>query len=309
MCGIIYQRRYDGVPAHSFVERQYNRQKSRGSEGFGFVAVTPKGVRVRRAETESKIMQYLAKEKAAEILFHHRLPTSTPNLLDCAHPIMVRQPQCRYVYYVVHNGIIRNAEELKKEHAKQGIAYTTTVTETTTTRRHTYTQELFVDSEALAIDLALYLEGKQDCLRARGSIAVVALQVDKNTKKPTALYFGHNAGSPLLAERTAEYFTLASEYGNLNIPADTLYRYDYPTDKMQEMKKVIPTYAEYMEFVWNDSYSEFAEIEHYCGALAEQQKELLKCIKIAEQSDNHEELWDLWEQYHELELELREFDY
>jgi glutamate synthase domain-containing protein 1 len=243
------------------------------------------------------------------LLFHHRLPTSTPNLLDCTHPITLRHAQFRYAYHVVHNGVISNAEDMHREHEKQGIDYTTTVTENTITRRHTYTKTQFVDSEALAVDLALLLEGKQDCLKSRGSIAVIALQTDNNTQRPTALYFGHNAGSPLLAERTAHYFTLTSEYGSEALRDDALYRYDYQTDKITMEEDVIPAYATPMGLVWNDDYGDDGDIEGYCEALAEQQKELLKCIKIAEQSNNDEELSDLWEQYHELELELREFDY
>lgn len=90
MCGIVYVRRHDGKPAAKSVRKRYHNQKARGTEGFGYVAVqNGRVVSVARAQTEHEIMQKLEQETADEILFHHRMPTSGPNVEEMAHPILV----------------------------------------------------------------------------------------------------------------------------------------------------------------------------------------------------------------------------
>src|SRR5688572_20172174 len=116
MCGIIYARRFDGKAVGEIVAKRYRAQRSRGHAGFGYAAVG-EAVAVRRAEIERHILEPLTASRASEILFHHRLPTSTPNVLDATHPIVVSHVSLTHEYYVVHNGIIDNADELHATHS------------------------------------------------------------------------------------------------------------------------------------------------------------------------------------------------
>ena len=90
--------RSDGLPASKPVQRRYTAQKSRGVRGFGYIAVeNGKIKRVVRSTTEAGIERELKQETASEILFHHRLPTSTPNVEDSTHPIVIKNKLLKYM--------------------------------------------------------------------------------------------------------------------------------------------------------------------------------------------------------------------
>lgn len=231
--------------ANKAVLKRYHKQKSRGREGFGFIEIKD-GVVIggKRAEDEKDILKALEESTADEILFHHRFPTSTPNFIESTHPIEVKHRSLKYTYYVVHNGIIQNDEEMKKEHEKEKFVYTTAIKKQWITKGNVYSEAMFNDSEALAIDFAKSIE-KGTPMKSKGSIATIALQVDKKTKKAVALFYGRNTGNPLKVEQGKDLFGLSSESGK-EIKVNTLYRYDYATGTITDEYKTIglPAYSQ-----------------------------------------------------------------
>ncbi len=242
MCGIIHCKSLDGKKACKSVLKRYTTQKNRGTQGFGFIEILNDViVGIKRAETEKEILEMLAKSEAPEIMFHHRFPTSTPNFVESTHPIFVSHESLLYNYYVVHNGVISNDEDLKKKHNEKGFVYTTDTQKQYLTRGETYNYDVeFNDSEALAIDFALSVENKTK-MESRGSIALVALQVEKSTNKVVALFWGHNDGNPLKLENYKGFFALSSESGKA-INEDILYKMDYPSLEISEEEKDIGIY-------------------------------------------------------------------
>lgn len=213
MCGIVYVKRKDGKSAVKSVKKRYQKQKFRGMEGFGYVAIkNDRIVSYQRAATEHEIMQKLEKEDAPEILFHHRFPTSTPNMEEQAHPLKISNPGFEFDYYVVHNGVIRNAYLRKIDHEKYGMEYSTDLRQLwqTTSKKAYYVSDVptkFNDSEALAVDTALVLEGKLQSIDSEGPAAVIALKV-KDGKVIERIYYRNN--NPLKYLDTSHMVTLTS---------------------------------------------------------------------------------------------------
>lgn len=237
MCGLVQGKRKGNFPIANAVLKRYENQKSRGTEGFGYIAVKDGYIKsVERAETEDEIRKKLEKETSNEILFHHRRPTSTPNYEELAHPMVIKDDCFKHDYYIIHNGIIRNASELKEEHEKLGIKYQTELLEIKKTVAKTKTKERvsetvythkFNDSEALAVELALYFEGKKDAIDAMGAVAFIGYETDKKGKV-LKMHYGRNT-NPLMIEENGDLFFLRSEDGNDDIEKDTITTVDYIT--------------------------------------------------------------------------------
>lgn len=243
MCGIIHCKRADNGLASRIVKKRYEKQKSRGSEGFGFIELLEgKVIGEARAQSENEIMAKLEKSKADEILFHHRYPTSTPNFIEATHPIKISSKKLKYLYYVVHNGIITNDSELYKQHILAGYSYSTKIEKRWTTKKTVYVETIWNDSEAIALDFVEMIEKGQD-MQAKGTAALIALQVDKKTKKAVALYYGRNDGNPLKIENNRDFFCLSSESGK-ELPSHTLYRYDYKTHITTQTFEKIGSYPQ-----------------------------------------------------------------
>lgn len=246
MCGIIYCRSTErGKKVCKSVLKRYQSQKTRGKEGFGFVEVK-EGIiiGIQRAQTEKDILEKLAKSEADEILFHHRFPTSTPNFVESTHPIFVSHEGLMYNYYVVHNGILSNDDELREEHLLKGFDYTTDTQKQYVTKGVTYYYETeYNDSEALAIDFALSIE-KNRKIESRGSIALVALQVDKVTNAVVSVYWGRNKGNPLKVEDYHAFLSLSSETGK-DVEDGQLFKLDVATLEIYKEKKEIGFYFDY----------------------------------------------------------------
>jgi len=85
----------------------------------------------------------------------------------------------------------------------------------------------FNDSEALLWEVALYLEGKQDEVEARGRIAFICLAVGKGNKHPK-LYFGRNT-NPLNMHLDDKHLSLSSEGKGEPIRDNTLYSFNLKT--------------------------------------------------------------------------------
>jgi glucosamine 6-phosphate synthetase-like amidotransferase/phosphosugar isomerase protein len=243
MCGLIHVKKYNlEHKAYKSVIKRFEKQKTRGTDGFGFIEIKDgKVIGVQRAKYEKGIMEKLEKSTADEILFHHRIPTSTPNFIEATHPILVSHDKhLKYDYYVIHNGIISNDDDLKEDHEKIGFKYTTEIIQKWITTGNTYESSMYNDSESMAIDFCLSLENKTS-MKAKGSIALIVLQVEKKSRKAIALYFGRNSGNPLCVEDANEFFAISSESGK-EIDTHILYKYDYKTKKLTSEKYGIGTY-------------------------------------------------------------------
>lgn len=235
MCGIVYVKRLDGKVAKNSVFRRYKFQKNRGQQGYGYVAIKDSlCIHVARSKEEKDIEKYLDEENVAnEILFHHRMPTSTPNLIDATHPIHVRNSEVLdHEYYVVHNGIISNDDELKLEHEKKGFTYTTSVRKKYVTKTETYVEHMFNDSEALAVEIAMVLDGEKEKMEAKGSIAFIAFQIDVKTKQLLATFFGRNTSNPLKLDVEKERISITSEGKGTEIETHTLFRLNPKTNEI-----------------------------------------------------------------------------
>ncbi|MBD3181497.1 hypothetical protein GF312_04340 [Candidatus Poribacteria bacterium] len=244
MCGIIYYKNFTGRPVNRLALKHYFRQKHRGHEGFGFMGISGKRLMTCRATHESGIKQYLKRHSFSEILFHHRYPTSTSNTIKTTHPIAVSQPLYNHKYYVIHNGMIYNAHELKAKHEKMKINYRTSQYR----RCRNYWGEIeedyeFNDSEALAHEIALFLDGRQENIEAKGDMAFICLETDRNNNA-LKLHFARNNGSPLEMKNNSHLLVIASEsLSNQDIPAHTLHTYDYRTGEISHSRIEFPEYS------------------------------------------------------------------
>jgi predicted glutamine amidotransferase len=317
MCGIVYVRRADGKPAKKTVLKRYSKQEDRGTEGFGYVSI--EGGRVsehKRYQSEAGVRKGLAECNASEILFHHRFPTSTINVPDAAHPILVEHKELKHSYYVVHNGVISNPDELRVQHVKQGYKYTTDIlTQYKTARGKLYNGEVqYNDSEALAIELARTLEGLQEAVRARGSIAYIVMQVERASKKLEAVYYGTNGGNPLTIS-TGGALVIASE-GGIRIPDNVCHRLDNEGTATVPLEMPVyytaTTYAAGYHYAYDKDEEEYIpksigetlsgyDDENDLRELSLQREELLQSIAIAKQCGETDEQLEL-----EIELEAIE---
>ena len=191
------------------VLEQHQRQHSRGTRGFGVIAVTREGFTIRRATQEAKALFDITRAHAPIILFHHRAPTSTDNKLEQAHPMYISNKELTFDWYIHHNGVIGNASELKKEHEELGYAYRTNEEEPL--KYSGYYSRDFNDSESFAIELVRFLEGRSKIIKSRGATAFLGLKVDKKTQKPLAIIWGRGTSNPLHALEDAEGLLLGSE--------------------------------------------------------------------------------------------------
>jgi predicted glutamine amidotransferase len=218
MCGIIYAKNLTGnEPVNNLIKVIYQNQKDRGQLGFGFVGMNSKSIDTCRAVNEKEIIRYLNEKGYSEILFHHRNPTSTRNTLKSTHPFIIHLN--RKSYYFVHNGIVQNDAELQREHYKRNIAY------------ESYENGLFNDSEALAWDFCLWLNGEQIQMRAEGAVAFVCLEIDEDDH-PAKLYFYRNAEAPLRVYADKTLLVLSSEGNYPLVKENRLYYWDYQSGQV-----------------------------------------------------------------------------
>lgn len=234
---MCYVKRKDGKSAKKMVRKRYERQKERGKEGYGYVAIDDNYlVACQKATTEKVIMAAIELETADEMLFHHRMPTSTPNFAEAAHPITVRHESLKYDYYVVHNGVIFEDEKLKAKHEALGFIYTTELITQTKSRENVLeSKTIWNDSEALAIELALDFDKSTSGIpHVRGSIAFIVIQSEKETAKAVKLFYGRNFQSPLCIDEHQDYTAITSTGKGDLVTAHTLFAYDYESTKTEE---------------------------------------------------------------------------
>lgn len=180
MCGIIFDSNKN---VNAFVLAQYLSQQTRGVEGFGFAGVSNGKLDVFKSIDEPSVIAELVNKPYSLMLFHHRTPTSTKNVLNACHPFEVTIDGVTYI--TAHNGIICNDDELYLEQVKRGFTFTSRQFDGT-----------FNDSETLAIDIAEYLAGKKKRLSVKGMIAFITLITVKG--KVIEVVFGRNSLAPLM---------------------------------------------------------------------------------------------------------------
>lgn len=238
MCGIIAAfSNHPKKPVNELIINRYQDQRSRGQEGFGLIRLGPAQAAVDRATEPVKFLLDLHLKKAARIIAHHRLPTSTQNLLSQTHPMLVQNPKLKHDYLVVHNGVIYNAEEIKTLHEQSGFTYRTQITRDVTHQNFYYRRAEFNDSEAMAVELALFIEGQIPEIRSRGGQAFIAAQLTKKGR-PLKVFFGRHS-NPLVLQRSKGLLQLASEGPGEEITEDRLFAFSLQDPKMSLSQKTL----------------------------------------------------------------------
>lgn len=214
MCGIIgvIHTGENKTPVNEIALNQFEEQKERGTNGFGIVKINDKmGYKVDRATEGYKFMWDIHQDPVRAMLVHHRIPTSSENRLKQTHPFLVDNGSLKFKYLLVHNGVIRNDDELKAEHEALGFAYTTE------------DGIKFNDSECVAIEVARFIEGQTSIVGTKGSNAFVCLQINKKTDKVTKLFFGRNEGNPLNMYKTRNKMMISSAGPGVEVAPFKLY--------------------------------------------------------------------------------------
>lgn len=246
MCGIICAldlSREEGSSPLVDVHHRLQAQIGRGSKGFGLLRFEPKKpVELLRSTELNFILVPLHVSRTKGLLLHHREPTSSPNRLDQTHPIVCRDEEFEYDYYVVHNGVIYNKDEVKRAHEKMNIGYTT---EYAPEIPGGYRNDGFNDSECVAWEVAILAElgnkMKGKVMRCAGSNAFMAVQADRKTGHPVAVLWGRNSRNPLrLHQGGGNSFFWSSAGSGTEAPEHTMFRLDLATRKIRRWKIGIP---------------------------------------------------------------------
>lgn len=255
MCGIITAFSKKGRKINKSLLKRYEAQKGRGQQGFGYVAFYGNRYSVGRSTDESGIRKKIGGENACIMMFHHRLPTSTPNVEEATHPIYVSHDELDYDYYISHNGVISNAGELRKLHEALKYVYRTVVDVEEAkvyTAKHSGNKyhissskvEKFNDSEALAIEIARCVDGMTSKINAVGSIAFTGFKINKTTQALEAIIWGHNSRNPMTLTDNNDVFILASE-GGTPVEEDVLFTLPVETGEIIERKLCIGYTSDY----------------------------------------------------------------
>jgi len=260
MCGIIAAITKENKSVREIIAKQFEEQKSRGQQGFGFAHLLPSGkVEVYKTQTFDEIKEPLNASKSRAIMFHHRLPTSIANVAEAAHPIFVGNDELKHDYWVIHNGVISNHSTLMTKFESLGYTYFTKATEYKALEFVNIDKTVVFgdglmkanDSESLAIDFCRTLEGKQPLMESVGTIALIAFQLEKGTEKLVKVLWGHNDGNPLTI-RKKEYAdgsglegVLLSSTGGAETNTDTLFTLDPFSMELGEKDFTIGFYSSY----------------------------------------------------------------
>jgi hypothetical protein len=124
----------------------------------------------------------------------------------------------------------------------------------------------------VAYDFVLYLESIINKIRAKGSMAIIVLEIDNQTQKATNLYYFRNNGNPLVKQNKEKFFKLASENKKgTSIEKNTLYTRDLETGITIEQFIDLPEYKTYnctytntskMGFNYDDSDNYYNKIDY-----------------------------------------------
>ena len=246
MCGIVFSKNFKGLPVAPMIESAYEQQKGRGRSGFGFIELKENELNLKRFVHEEEALKQLRLSKATEILWHHRIPTSTINSGLSNHPLFTTGDFYTHKYYLVHNGGINNDLSLREEHEKLGIQYNSIA------KSLSGVGQGFNDSEALLHELALVLDGKKDIkdFKAYGGMAFIMLQTDR-FNNALALYFGRNSNPLTITHLKGDILSIKSENGAEEVAPNILHRFDYLEQEITRKEMIFPhsSYTQSREFI------------------------------------------------------------
>lgn len=250
MCGLIAafetaQNKKKAGIVNEFIVNQFEDQSTRGTRGFGIIRIDNKRkIEIDRACETTKFLVDLYLKPSSMIIAHHRTPTSTDNMMDQTHPMFISNDLLDYDYLIVHNGMVTNDKELRLKHLELGFKYKTEYTEVAYTKE----EQVWNDSESIAIELALFIEKRTSAIGLDNYAALIALQIDKKTQKAKEVFFGRNGlASALNMLKTENSLKLSSVGPGEEIKVNTLFSFDIkdPTMTLKEIplpfiKKEIP---------------------------------------------------------------------
>jgi predicted glutamine amidotransferase len=262
MCGIIaaFDIRSKDSSVNDTIVEQYEYQYYRGTQGFGAVFIKGDGsYMVKRATEPTKALLDVYMNKSKMILFHHRMPTSTENYMDQTHPILVSNGSLANNYLVVHNGVISNDKELKKKHEGLGFTYQTAYEDGKDVK--------FNDSEALAIEVARYIEEQSEEIDTYSNAAFVALQIDKETDKVVKVFFGRSLAADLNIHSSTKRIEISSIGKGAEVEHKKLWSFPIDTLKLDSRPLLFKSYlkeipaAPVRRFMTGNQHEKVTQIE------------------------------------------------
>lgn len=277
MCGIIVIKRKDGRPAAKAVLKRYHQQKTRGQQGFGYIAIhNNEVVAYERAATEAEITAKLRKEKAEEVFFHHRMPTSTPNIEEQAHPLIIEKAGVLdHSYGILHNGVISNTIEMKKKHDEMGIAYETEMQAAYLTKAGKtvpLTTTKWNDSESIAVETALMMEGKQETIETTGAAVIVGIKTIG--RKVVDRFFFRNELNPLFFKEDNTMVSLTSAPNGISVSSIHLMQMDSKGAVQKHPRNIIIPTAYRSTYKANSYSGHGGTYDYDSGARSFEQKQL-----------------------------------
>lgn len=277
MCGLITSISFNKEKFNNSqrILKQYLNQRTRGLEGFGFIAKKGDELILYRSKKEESIKERLEKLGDTDfILFHHRKPTSSPNAVKSNQPIVINHNSLEYKYFFIHNGSILNHDDLQKEYEKTGYKYSSKVKTYYTTKENATSETN--DSESLGIALAMFIEGKETLIKAEGIVACFLLQVDTNNN-PLNLFFFRD-GKPIVFYRNQAGMFFSSEGKGEDLHDKRLYCYNLSSNVLK-FDILTQTYKEEMGFKTSSDSEENLVAEMLNREDNEDEKKLSKQIE------------------------------
>jgi predicted glutamine amidotransferase len=193
-------------------------------QGFGLF--DGQKLNIVRSTKEEKLLKWLVKYDSNLIMFHHRFPTSTPNVKRAAHPFTTGKFFGDNQYILIHNGHITNSAILKKEHEALGITY------------HSQLEDgKFNDSESLLWEFALVMEGRKEKLGTNGGAAFICVKLHEG--KLDKMYYARNT-NPIYVEQDETGIVLSSAGEGQMALAHHLYEWDYETSILTKKEFEVP---------------------------------------------------------------------
>jgi len=242
MCGIIGVKVVKAKKIRKNIKRIYRHQAHRGTDGYGIAIGVNGGIVRHRSKGEGEIFNpsnWRGIKNGASVLFHHRIPTSTPNLPACNHPIMNE----KMTMALVHNGMVSQHVGIWDDLEKAGHKFETEITYNAVEggKRCTYSE--ITDSEVLVHLLEGYKdfeEGVKKLEDTIGYFSAFAL-IRKNDDK---IYLYSN-GAPLCVYE--------DRYGNTFFSSEHPYGHFY--------KELTLAHGEY-GYIDENGYKKLGNLEH-----------------------------------------------
>ncbi|HUS48684.1 MAG TPA: class II glutamine amidotransferase [Candidatus Paceibacterota bacterium] len=240
MCGILLGLNINNNKdfVNEDVINIYQDQYARGQEGFGMMVINDDFTyKVLRSTEPLKFLFDMYNYKSKMIIAHHRRPTSSENKISQTHPIQVSHASLDFDWFLFHNGMITNHKERKAKHEEYlKIKYST---ERTRSENYNATVKEHNDSEALAIDLARYLEGHTKEIKTEGYAAFIMVKTHKISKKVERIYYGTDL-NPLKMAKNRNIIRISSEGPGNEVKKDIIYNFDLKKFKVTKIPLIKP---------------------------------------------------------------------